>query len=138
MLNLEPLFTSLKESEKEILKYLIVLFPCYYLLYYLFYIPFLNLSIFTQCTITLATSTLVFFIFIGAEFIYSALASFVGLNRLTIEAFFKSIIAIIFIIILGFFFGFTTSTLIIACCIIIIIFIAQFIYSINNFVKKRR
>ncbi len=147
MINLEPFLSSLLNFEKKFIKHLAILFPCYYLLYYLFFVSFLNLSIFTQCMIALATTIIIFSIFIAAELLYTAFKLSDEFNSIPFEelfnnsttyAFLRNIITIFIVIILGICIGFNITTIIIISITIVVFFIVKCIHLIYKAYKKMR
>ena len=110
-MDIEPVFNYLKGTEKDILKHLALLFPCYYLVLYLFYADFSYMSIFEQCMVTAATTIIIYFAIGIAELLRAIAGNFAGIGRIFVEVFRMNILLVVLCVVVGFYCGYSICSL---------------------------
>ena len=118
------LWDKFPEHEKEHMKYIILLFPCCFVVQYLFNDSFKDMNTFVQCIFAAATSIFAYCTFaIGVISVSTASG-----NReyLKLQTFCECVLSILLLIIVGLIFKFHHCTLYIFYGVITVVYIIRF------------
>lgn len=128
--NFVDIWDKLSVSERESAKYLLLLFPCYFSVQYLFNADFKTLSVFLQCVFTAATTIIMYGLFLLAGLGVSV-ASNVYIN-MEFRAFRANIASIALLIVLGYFIAYSVVLLKWFCVGLIVLYLVKVIAEISQ------
>jgi len=129
------LLDEFSENEKEHMKYIAFLFPCCFVVQYLFNNSFKDMNTFVQCIFAVATSIFAYSAFATGVIFVSAASG----NReyLKFKAFNECILSIILLVIVGLIFKFDIWSLYGFCAFITIVYVVR-IKKITNLVAQKK